>query len=395
MDFFDGFDSDSEDNAGAGTGAGVVSASINTTVSAADIIAGAAIRDIIPVAATRNNRIYGKKYSCCHETIKDTLSSVQLQEMKELLKEINTNKELKIAIDKLLNELLRKYETLYNEFKEDINFTNNIYSIDETIKRVYNQMKQLIYSLIELIAGTKFKAANVCQIRDNKMKCTAHCAYHYYVQKKILSYSIIVQIMDLLEYYDIEYLIFWVQFVITYYYCPANIVSIYRPFFYLTDEIKSSSYFDTKFKETSVFNIILIYFYYILNDDPKYLPLFKKIINIIMNFDIDPNIMEIVVKGIIKELKVLIFTFDTNGNKYKYMLYLFTQIIYKYNFPDIYIKKIYNKIKILCETRLNDRYPKIESEIIFKKLEQLECATLCSPNRVAWMTAVMRFSINK
>jgi uncharacterized protein (UPF0297 family) len=172
-------------------------------------------------------------------------------------------------------------------------------------------------------------------------------------------------------------------------------VSIYRPFFYLTDEIKSSSYFDTKFKETSVFNIILIYFYYILNDDPKYLPLFKKIINIIMNFDTDPNIIEIVLKGIIKELKVLIFTFDTNGNKYKYMLYLFTQIIYKYNFPDIYMKKIYNKIKFLRETRLNDRYPKTESEKIFKKLEQLECATLCSPNRVAWMTAVMRFSINK
>ena len=143
------FDSDSVDNAGAGAGAGVVSASINTDASAADIIAGAEIGNIIPVAATSNNRIYGKKYLCCHETTKDTLSSVQLQEMKELLKEINTNKELKIAIDKLLNELLRKYETLYNEFKEDINFTNNIYSIDETIKRVYNQMKQLIYSLIE------------------------------------------------------------------------------------------------------------------------------------------------------------------------------------------------------------------------------------------------------
>jgi len=152
MDFFD---SDSEDNAGAaagaGTGAGAASASSITDASADDIGAdiNSAIRDIIPVAATSNNRIYGKKYLCCHETTKDTLSSVQLQEMKELLKEINTNKELKIAIDKLLNELLRKYETLYNEFKEDINFTNNIYSIDETIKRVYNQMKQLIYSLIE------------------------------------------------------------------------------------------------------------------------------------------------------------------------------------------------------------------------------------------------------
>ena len=323
----------------------------------------------------------------------ETLETLEIKDVDSVLEDFN--------ITPLIKELLKRHVILKEECKNDIVFIKTFHEIKDRHSKLINQMKELIYTLIGLFINNEYRGIKTCISLPDRYECRKHCFQCFLHQKKHLSYELIIRFIEILERFDSLELIYCIKFIISDFFCHYNILAVFNQEYYITGKIQSS--FDLALKRPSAFNIILIYFYYILNDDPKYVPLFKKIMDIIF-LNLGPKIDLIFMEGlfiiIANDLYLSFYKQISSGNKYEYMLYLLTLIIYKYNFE--YYTCLYAFIQnsrktglLKNEVVIDGIYTPDELAVISKQLEILECITLCSPNRVAWISAIMRFAINK